>query len=157
MKVEFNSNDLKKKHDKIIIRKFKDMADKYKNPNGIKGNPVIYNVYIVDFKTFEAGLTIVNPGNVNGEYYMTKGHKHENPTKEIYILQNGKGKLMVKKGSVTKIIDMEKGKNYILPKNSGHRLINTGNKELEVMTIYSKKAGKGYGFTFNKRFLKNEK
>ena len=154
MKIEFNSEDLKKKHDKKIVRKFKDMSDKYKNSDGIKGNPTIYNVYIIDFKTFEAGLTIVNPGNVNGEYYMTKGHRHENPTKEIYILQGGKGKLMVKKGKVTKVIDMVKGKNYILPKNWGHRIINTGDKPLEVMTIYSKKAGRGYGFRFNKRFFK---
>lgn len=154
MKIEFNSKDLKKKHDKIIVRKFKDMADEYKNSKGIKGNPIIYNVYIVDFKTFEAGLTIVNPGDVNGEYYMTKGHRHEHATKEIYILQGGKGKLMIKKGRITKVINMVKGKNYILPKNWGHRIINTGNKPLEVMTIYSKKAGRSYGFTFNKRFFK---
>tara|TARA_Y100000310_G_C20608020_1_gene776547 strand:- start:37 stop:507 length:471 start_codon:yes stop_codon:yes gene_type:complete len=154
IKIDFDTKDLKKKHDKIIVRRFKDMADHYKNPNGIKGNPIIYNVYIVEFDVFEAGLTVINPGNINGEYYMTKGHKHEHPTKEVYILMEGKGKLLIKKGKKSYVVTMEKGKTYILPKNWGHRIINTGNKELEVMTIYSKKAGRGYRFKFIRRFFK---
>jgi len=84
---------------------------------------------------------------------MTKGHKHKKPTKEIYILLSGKGKLIIQ-GKKAKVFNLKKNKTYILPKNAGHRLINTGNKKLEVLTIYEKKAGHNYNFKFTKRFFK---
>lgn len=153
--IEILNINLKKHYDKIVTRKFLDMSDRYKNTSNIKGNPIIYKVYITDFGVFEAGLTVINPGTINKEFYMTKGHKHVKPTKEIYILLSGKGKLLVK-GKSLKVFELKKDHTYILPKNAGHRLINTGNKELEVLTIYSKNAGHDYKFSFDdsKRFFK---
>jgi len=156
MKIILKSDDFKKNYDKKIVRKFKDMQDSYKDSNNIKGNPIIYEVYIIMFDVFEAGLTVINSGNINKEYYMTKGHRHEHPTKEIYVLEKGKGKLMLRKGNITKVIDMKTGEIYVLPKNWGHRLINVGSKKLEVVTIYSKKAGRSYKFKFTKRLDKKE-
>ena len=155
MKIDIDNKSLKKVYDKVVVRRFKDMADHFKNPKGIKGNPILYKVYINDFQCFETGLTVINPGNINGEYYMTKGHKHVKPTREIYILINGKGKLLVK-GKKLKVFDLKKGKTYFLPKREGHRLVNTENKPLEVLTIYMKTAGHNYKFSFDKskRFFK---
>ena len=152
MKIEFNHNSLKKVYDRKVTRRFLDMKDRFKNPN-TKTNPIIYNVYIKDFGTFEIGFTVINPGTINGEYFMTKGHKHKRDTNEIYILFQGKGKLMLQTKKVN-IIKLKKDKICIIPKKVGHRLINTGNKKLEVLTIYPKSAGHDYNFKFKKRVFK---
>lgn len=141
--------DLSKNYDRVLVRKFNDMKGRWKNSSGVKGNPVIYRVFMNDFLGFESGLTVIEPGNVNGEFYMTKGHKHLKPAREIYMLISGKGKLLIH-GKKDKVFDLKKDKVFILPKSEGHRLINTGNTKLEVLTIYSKDAGHDYKFNFNK-------
>ena len=153
MKIEIANKSLKKHFDRKVVRKFKDMSDRYKNPEGVKGNPLIYTVYIIDFDCFESGLTVIEPGTINKEYHMTKGHKHKKPTKEIYILLNGKGKLIIQ-GKKAKVFNLKKDETFVLPKNAGHRLVNTGSKKLEVLTIYEKKAGHNYDFKFTKRFFR---
>lgn len=152
MGIEINFKSLKKFYDKKVIRKLKDMKDKYKNPK-VRGNPLIYTVYIKDFDRFEAGLTVIELGSVNKEYYMTKGHRHKKPRKELYLLIKGKGKLMIQDKKI-EIIDLKKNKIYIVPGKAGHRLINLGNKKLEVLTIYSKDSGHDYNFKFKKRIMK---
>ena len=153
MKIEIANKSLKKHFDRRVVRKFIDMSDRYKNPEGVKGNPLIYTVYIIDFDCFESGLTVIEPGTINKEYHMTKGHKHKKPTKEIYILLNGKGKLIIQ-GKKAKVFNLKKDETFVLPKNAGHRLVNIGSKKLEVLTIYEKKAGHNYDFKFTKRFFR---
>jgi len=148
-----NFNFLKTNPDKIIIRKLKDMQNRYKNINNNNPEKIIYKVYIKDFKTFELGLTIIEPGKINKEFFMTKGHKHLKKRKEIYILLEGKGKLLIENKKI-KIINLKKDKPTIIPSNSGHRLINTGKTKMKVITIYSKDAGHNYNFKFKKRFFK---
>lgn len=153
MNLEIDFKDLKKFHDKIIIRKYKDMSDRFKGKLG-KGNPILYKIYIKDFGSFESGLTVINSGNIKGEYYMTKGHCHKKNFNEIYILIKGKGKLLIQ-GKRTNVIELEKNKIYNIPGTSGHKLINTGKTELEVLTIYSKNAGHDYNFKFKTNNIKH--
>lgn len=87
--IEVDYKNLKKLCDKKMVRRYTDMKDKYKSE--IKGNPLIYVVYIKDFKSFETGLTVIESGKIGKEYFMTKGHRHRNPVEEIYMLINGKG------------------------------------------------------------------
>lgn len=144
--IEVDYKNLKNVYDKKMIRMYGDMMDRFKSE--IRGNPLIYVVYIKNFKNFETGLTVIESGKIGKEYFMTKGHKHKNPVEEIYILIEGKGKLLIKEKNKLKEIIMKKGKIYFVPGKSGHRLINTGKNRLEVFTIYSKKAGHDYGFKF---------
>ena len=145
MKLEINFKDLKKLKDRVMVRKYKDMSESFKTK--IKLNPVLYKVYIKDFGNFETGLTVIYPGKIGNQFYMTKGHRHVKPINEIYILINGSGKLLVKDKKL-KTIYLKKNKIYNIPGNSGHRLVNTGKTELEVLTIYSKDAGHDYKFKF---------
>ncbi|MBS3084958.1 cupin domain-containing protein [Candidatus Pacearchaeota archaeon] len=155
MKTEINFRDLKKNYDKKIVRKLKDMSNSFKNQH-VKGNPLLYTVYTKDYGTFEITLTVIEPGNVNGEFYMTKGHRHLKNREEIYILVSGKGKIFIqKKGS--KAVEMKKDKIYTVSGKAGHRAINTGNGKLEFLSIYSKDAGHNYHVKFKKRFFKNKK
>lgn len=148
-----NFDFLKKKYNKKVVRKLKDMSDKFKNSEKQNQNKILYEVYIKDFVTFEAGLTVINPGTINKEFHMTKGHRHTKKREEIYILLKGKGKLLIENNKI-KIITMKKDTPVIIPSNSGHRLINTGNTKMEVITFYSKDAGHDYKFKFKKRFFK---
>ena len=153
MNIEIEYNELRKKYNKKVIRKFKDMKDRYKNSEGIKENPLIYTVYINEFAVFETGLTVIESGTINKEFFMTKGHKHKKPRKEIYMLLKGKGKLLIQ-SEKAKTFTLKKNKFYIIPGKSAHRLINTGHEKLEVLTIYSKDSKHDYNFKFKKRFFK---
>lgn len=152
VKTEINFSDLKSHKDSVMVRKYSEMKDSYKEKLS-SGNPIIYKVYIKDYGDFEEGLTVINPGTIGKEYYMTKGHKHIKQAPEIYILVSGKGKLLIQ-GKISKDIDMKKNVFYHIPEGSGHRLVNTGNKPLEVLTIYGKNAGHDYNFKFKKSILK---
>ncbi len=154
MKLEVDYEDLKKNFDSKVVRKFSDMRDKYKDSSGVKGDPIIYEVYIKDFGTFEAALTVLNSGTVNGEFFMTKGHRHKKPRGEIYILTRGKGKLLIQERNHSKSVEMKKGKMYFIPPCAGHRAVNTGRGVMEFMSFYAKDAGHDYNFKFTKRFFR---
>lgn len=153
MKSELNYEGLKKSYDKKVTRKFSDMKDCYKNQD-IKGNPLVYHVYTKDLGTFEVGLTVMEAGTVNKEFFMTRGHRHKKLRKEIYILTRGKGKLLIQEEKKAKVLDMKKDKIYIIPPRAGHRVINIGNGKLEFLSFYAKDAGHDYNFKFKKRFFR---
>jgi oxalate decarboxylase/phosphoglucose isomerase-like protein (cupin superfamily) len=136
-----------------LVRKYKDMKDSYKGALK-KGNPVIYKVYIKDYGDYEEGLTCINAGTVEGEFFMTKGHRHVKSRPEIYIPISGSGKLLISLNGRETAYDLKKNVFYHVPANSGHRLINTGKKTLKVITIYGKNAGHDYKFSFKRRVMR---
>jgi len=135
------------KYDKKVIRRYKDMKDRFKQELKGNKNPVIYNVYIRNFGSFEIGLTVINSGKIGKEFFMTKGHRHKKGMEEMYMLVSGEGKLIIKNKKLKKI-NMKKNKIYIVPGKAGHRLVNTGKKKLEVLTVYNKDSGHDYNFKF---------
>lgn len=159
MQYELN---LEKKCDEKIVRRLRDLKDSFSDFKGVKKilekhNPVIYEVFIKKMPGFNVGLTIINPGTIGirKEFYMTKGHRHKKPSLELYFLIEGKGKLIIQNTS-SETIELKKNKVHIVPKNYAHRLVNAGNKKLEVLTIYSAIAGHDYNIQFKKRLFKNE-
>ena len=144
---------MKKDYDEKIVRKLKDMEGFFRNSSKVGGNPLIYTVYRKSCGAFETGLTVVKPGTIGKEFHMTKGHRHKKALKEIYILISGKGKLVLQDKKM-KVISMVKNKVYTISGKMGHRLVNVGNKELEVLTIYSKDVGRDYNLKFSRRILK---
>ena len=153
-KVEVSFEDLKKGCDRVLVRRFLDMKDRFGSVEGVRGNPVIYRVFVRDFGWFEMGLTVLEAGNVGGEFFMTKGHKHKKPLDEVYVLLKGKVKLLLQENRA-RVFDMKKGKVYFVPGRSGHRLINVGKGRAEVLTIYSKDVGYDYDFEFERRIVKS--
>lgn len=149
---EIDFKDLKKHKDRILVRKYLEMEDSYLE-HLPSGNPVIYRVYIKDYGDFEEGLTVIESGMVGNEFFMTKGHRHVKVAPEIYILISGKGQLILQDKKF-RAIELKKNKLYHISGTEGHRLVNTGKKPLEVLTIYGKNAGHDYNFKFKKRVLK---
>ena len=52
-----------------------------------------------------------------------------------------------------KVIDLKKGEIVLIPIGYAHRLINTGNKKLKVLTIYDQESKPDYNINFKRSFL----
>ena len=136
-------------------RKLKDLEgyfkDKEEFEKGSKSD-VIYETFTKSFSPINLTLTVIKPGKLGKEFYMTKGHVHGKKTPEFYILLEGKGALLIQKGK-PKTINLKKGEIALIPEGFGHRLINTGKKELKVLTIYHEDSRPNYKIKFKKRFF----
>lgn len=142
-----------------VVRKLSDMKSLYRDQKEVdsilkKENPIIYEVYIVKRDVFDYGVTIIYPGAISKEFYMTSGHIHKKPSPETYILLEGSGKLLIQNEEEVKFINFIKNKEIIVPEGYAHRAINTSNKKLKFLAIYDPSSGHKYDVFFRKRFFK---
>ena len=141
--------------DRVIERKTSDMQGMYADELALKkllsqGNPFIYQIREVNIPE-ETGhiiysTTVIYPGKVGDEYFMTKGHFHaKEGTAEIYFCLEGEGYLLMqtREGRVS-AIHMKPGVLGYIPPYWGHRTINTGNKEFVFLTLFPGDAGHNY-------------
>ena len=149
-------NVIEKYSSKSKTKKIKNVLKWYKDPNvkDSEKNKIVYQVFVKEFLPLNIALTVINPGNVNGEYFMTKGHIHKSPKEEFYVMLEGRGILLLQKGSKSRVIHLKKGELVLIEKWYAHRLINTGNKKLEVLTVYHEGSNPSYNIKFKKRFFK---
>jgi len=163
MDYEKKSRNLKRRYNQLIIRKLGDMKNHFQDKEEVKKilnegkNPLIYTVYRKDLDDKKnLSLTLMKPGKIGKEFFMTKGHRHDKPHKELYVLVKGKGKLILQDiDDNVKVINLKKGKEIKIPGDSAHRLVNAGKETLEVITIDFKDVGKDYSTEFKKRILDN--
>jgi len=144
--------------EKKAVRKLSDLVNFFKDKEAArvilkKKDPILYTVFIKEFPPIDLGLTVINPGAVKKEFYFTKGHIHKKQTPEFYILLEGSGNLLIQKGKL-KSIELKKGEISLIPKGYAHRLVNTGNKKLKVLTIYHEASKPSYKVKFKKRFFR---
>ncbi len=94
------------------------------------------------------GISIVHPGLVGKEYFMTKGHFHTvMDTAEIYYVLQGNGKMVLEtlEGDWA-VEDLAPGKILYVPPNWAHRSVNTRlNQDLITFFGYPGNAGHDYG------------
>jgi glucose-6-phosphate isomerase len=93
------------------------------------------------------GLSIVHPGKVGDEYFMTKGHFHAAiETAEIYYCMRGEGFMLMEtpKGDWA-IEELRPGNVLYIPGYWAHRSINTGQQDLVTYFAYPGHAGHDYG------------
>jgi glucose-6-phosphate isomerase len=120
----------------------------------LKKDAVVYETFTKSDSPMKYTLTVVHPGTVGKEFFMTKGHVHGNKTEEFYILLEGKGKLVLQKAGKVRVVDLKKGKIALIKPGEAHRLVNTGNKDLKVHTIYHEDSRPNYSVKFRKIFMK---
>ena len=140
-------------------RKLSELKESFKDKKELqeilkKGNPTIYEMFTKNFSPIKLTLTVVKPGSVHGEFYLTKGHVHKKKTPEFYILLEGRGDLCIQRGLHKKTIKLRLGEIALIPEGYAHRLINTGIKELKVLTIYHEDSKPDYHIKFKRRFFK---
>ncbi|MEN8191715.1 MAG: glucose-6-phosphate isomerase family protein [Bacteroidota bacterium] len=92
------------------------------------------------------GTTIIHPGKVGDEYFMTKGHFHSKSDRaEYYWGIEGEGMLvLMDKERNTWAEKMYKGSLHYIPANVAHRTVNTGTTEFILGACWPSDAGHNY-------------
>jgi glucose-6-phosphate isomerase len=122
-------------------------------------DPLIYEYYERDVPA-EAGqivqnITIVYPGTVDGEYYMTKGHYHANmKCSEVYLCLSGEGCLVMQTSrGEWDVKEYQPGRTVYVPPGWAHRSVNTGDKSLVLYAVFPAHSGHDYDKISKRGFL----
>ena len=102
------------------------------------------------------GVTILNPGKVGDEYYMTKGHFHTMlETAEVYYTLSGEGYMIMEdpEGD-TQEQPLSKWQVVYVPRRYAHRMVNTGEQPLITLFVFAADAGHDYGSIETKGYHK---
>lgn len=152
--------------DTHIIRKLSSMKGQYMDESEYEkmlkqDDNVLYEVYEKLPSESEGeliqGMSILHPGKVGAEYFMTKGHFHSIlNTAEFYYCVNGHGYMMMENPE-GELATEELMPNTVLyvPGRWAHRSINTGkNEDLITIFAYPANAGHDYATIETKGFRK---
>ena len=125
-----------------------------------QGDAAVYEVY--EIRRPEAagellhGISIVHPGRVGDEYFMTKGHFHAQlATAEVYYCLHGSGRLVLEtpEGDWS-VQELRPGGVVYVPPRWAHRSVNTGDGDLAMLFVYPAQAGHDYGAIERQGFRK---
>lgn len=92
------------------------------------------------------GATIIEPGKVGDEFFMTHGHFHAMRDRaEFYSTIRGQGALILMDASgETRFETMTPGSVHYIPGGTAHRAANTGEAELAFVGCWPSDAGHDY-------------
>ena len=116
-----------------------------------KEDPLIYEFYELGCPErpgdLSFGTTILYPGKVGSEYYMTKGHFHVIlETAEVYYTLKGSGYMVMENPEGDTIeMPLAAGQCVYVPRRYAHRTVNTGTEPLILFYTYAADAGYDYG------------
>ena len=85
------------------------------------------------------GLTILQPGAIGGEYYMTRGHFHarDQDGDELYLGVSGQGLLQLQsRAGEEQALELSPGRMLYTPLAWAHRTVNTGAQPLVFFSIW---------------------
>lgn len=110
------------------------------------------------------GNTVIEPGRVGDEYYMTRGHFHAKRDRgEYYLGVSGVGALiLMDEGRRTCWERMEPGTVHYVPGHTAHRVANIGSEPVSFIAFWSSDAGHDYatiasqGFSARMREVEGE-
>lgn len=92
------------------------------------------------------GTTLIEPGRVGDEYFMTHGHFHAMRDRaEFYATVRGEGALiLMDETGATRFERMQPGSLHYIPGRTAHRTVNTGTTELAFIGCWPSDAGHDY-------------
>lgn len=144
-------------HTTRIERRASDLRGAFADADALErlvvaaGDPVVYEVLQYDVPEETGQLvcctTVIHPGSVGGELFMTKGHFHaDRETGEVYLGLAGEGTLllMTEEGEGAAVA-MERGTVAYVPPRWAHRTVNTGAEPFVFFAVYPGQAGHDYG------------
>ena len=130
------------------LRGFFHDSAKLKELIASEGDIPVYEV--IDYRKEESdlafGTTIMFPGKVGEEYFMTRGHFHVRRDRgEAYYTQSGTGLLLLEsRAGETRTVEMKPGVCAFIPPDWAHRSINTGPEKLVFAWFCATGAGHEY-------------
>ncbi|OYR26629.1 glucose-6-phosphate isomerase [Brucella lupini] len=124
--------------------------DAFRSLAATQGDRVVYAVE--EFRPVETagdlifGVTYMQPGQVAGEYFMTRGHIHKTANRpEIYQGLSGEGlMLMESPQGETRVVEIRPNTVCYVPPFWIHRSVNTGSGELVMFFCYPSDSGQDY-------------
>lgn len=116
-----------------------------------QGDEKLYEVYelLVPTEAGELlhGISILHPGKVGDEFYMTKGHFHQVlETGEVYVCQRGRGLMVMETPEGDwDVQELVAGRVLYVPPRWAHRSVNISpDEDLITFFIYPGNAGHNY-------------
>lgn len=146
-------------------RYLSQMKDMYCDQEAVKQilekeDPLIYEFYELGCPERAGdllfGTSIVYPGKIGNEFYMTKGHFHTVlDTAEVYYTLDGEGMMVLENPEGdTMEKPLVKGEALYVPRRYAHRSVNTGEKPLVMYFTFAADAGHDYGTIETKGYHK---
>jgi glucose-6-phosphate isomerase, archaeal len=125
------------------------------------GDRVVYEVYEMlrpeVAGDLRSGLSVVHPGRVGNEFFMTKGHFHSIvDTAEVYYCLKGRGLMLMENAAGEWAVEeMAPGCAVHVAPGWAHRSVNIGDDEdLVTFFVYPADAGHDYGTIERRGFRK---
>jgi len=148
-----------------IIRRLSSMKGMYKDEKEYRErlkreDELIYEVYEVLLPEKQGelnqGMSVVHPGKVGDEYFMTKGHFHSIlETAELYYCLKGEGYMIMEtKEGEWHAEKLSTGIAVYVPGGWAHRSVNISDVDLVTLFIYPADAGHDYAVIEEKGFRK---
>lgn len=102
------------------------------------------------------GTTILYPGQVGSEYFMTKGHFHTIlDTAEVYYTLSGEGYMIMENPEGETLEEhLLPSQALYVPRGYAHRTVNTGTEPLVLFFTFAADAGHDYGTIETKGYHK---
>jgi len=146
-------------------RHLSQMQDMYRDAEAAalrveEGDPLVYEFYELGApqnpSDLAFGTSILYPGKVGDEYFMTKGHFHTIlDTAEVYYCLAGKGGMLIENPEGdTAFFAFTPGQALYVPKRYAHRSVNTGTERLVTFFAFRGDAGHNYGAIETEGFRK---
>lgn len=124
------------------------------------GDPLVYEFHELGCPEragdLAFGTTILYPGKVGNEYFMTKGHFHTIlETAEVYWTMSGEGYMVMENPEGdTREERLTPGQAVYVPRSYAHRTVNTGTEPLILFYVFQGDAGHDYGTIETKGYHK---
>lgn len=152
-------------HDNHIVRRLDAMRGQYLDQEAYGRaaglNPLLYEVYELkrphEVGELLHGISIVHPGKVGSEYFMTKGHFHQVlETAEVYFCLKGEGMMVMETPEGEWAVEeLRPGRVLYVPPRWAHRSVNTSaSRDLVTFFVYPGHAGHDYGTIEQRGFRK---
>lgn len=153
-------------YDNHIVRRLSSMRGMYADVQAYaeqlaQGDDVQYEVYEIQrpssYNEQPCGTSIVHPGKVGDEYFMTKGHFHANvEAAEVYYCLAGEGMMVMENPEGEwSVAELRPGTVLYVTGRWAHRSVNTRlDTDLITFFVYPGHAGHDYGSIERQGFRK---
>lgn len=150
------ANQILSRYDNHIVRTLSDMHGQFSDTVAFESmlaqeDLPLYEVYELERPEVAGemrhGISIVHPGKVGDEYFMTKGHFHTVlETGEVYYCLKGQGVMVMETLEGEWAVEPFQPNGVVyMPPRWAHRSVNTGSDEdLVTFFVYPSNAGHNY-------------
>jgi glucose-6-phosphate isomerase len=154
------------RYDNHIERRLSNLKGQYADQAAYEamlahGDSLLYEVYEVRRPELAGellhGISVVHPGKVGDEYFMTKGHFHQVlETSEVYYTLKGRGVMVMETPEGDSVVgELAAGQVLYVQPRWAHRSVNTSpDEDLVMFFVYPGNAGHDYGTIEKQGFRK---